>query len=1656
MVTMSLPSRRGVLLLVVLSVLTLFLMLGTAYLAVATRARKAARAFADNVVSATATSVSQVRLLDEAFWAVARGTLATGTGGAAIDYLGTGVGAGEDLLGDKYGSATVIGKVTAAARVASSPAVLELTCTAISGAPTNVSDYAGRVVSLLLPGLSASTRILGASGSPAAPTLFVPGGPTVTGEVLSDSRINAAIAKAGASASNTLVVNGREFDDSGTNEPYDGYDSANPLLTRLALSGGVLSTGTAVIYTTSTATTPTPLTFIDNDGDGQPESGFIDIGLPPLLDANGQTLYPQAAILVIDLDGRLNVNAHGGATDAQTVNQYPTLNPTPPNGVMRINRNTVPLYQLPRGATPGPPDVSLSRSLVFADAAAPPTSDAAMVSAATFSLAGRIISGTVNMASDKATSREVPKVGQIEGKFGDGVTSGSLTPAVGTGFPNTNDVVSRKSDQWRATVDTSGTAYVSKKFFEAPGRYGSPWDVKGRMRLWVDDFGQPVYFKPSWATAGTSDDDVVDDPYELNLTRLGSRAAYGRSPSGAAPADNIFTPAELEGLMRYFDPDSMKLPRRLVAMNERNASSNRLLLTTESWDTPAIVGNAWRTVVGGTTFATLLSASGLTPPNRAQDFFSAETIMGHRFDINRPFHDSSFDEPNDATGTARRQMFARHLYCLMVAIAHKNDPTITATPSRRNDIARQIAQYAINIVDYRDGDSVMTQFKYDPTFTLGSSTWAPGTDDYVWGCERPELLITETLAWHDRCTDDTASDPTGQRVIEIDSNGDGITDADDDFDQQRRPRGAFFVELYSPWRGRTAVYDTVSGSSIIRSGSNTLGEPISAAFRTSGTAGFDASQTTTSGTVLDSTITLNKTVSGCPVWRLVSVRGDVQGGSAFDGTTKNIVDPSAPGSTAIVDRVFYFGNLTATGTALKNPTDAKDGKPGAVFWTTGSSALEPSQAQYVVVGTHGLGFDYRTKPFTGTDVASGTSVGLSYANTIHLGFDGPSTSTTLRPATLSEPINTLTSGSVPNRDPYELLSSGSFGPSAGVTPSNLYDQKTEFTNPLDKPLDEILTGPTGPVSESFRMSNAAMVAADPAVAGKPLLMFNGTHENFAVLHLQRLADPTKVWNASTNPYVTVDSMPVDLTVVNTDQSRTKNFDEPGKTPYDITANTPGPAALKWLQTRKNYRYQSVERGGKSLGSPNTERDIWNRRVSATAAALSSGTTLASGTTVISGTSPYASSPVSAAPRVDPPDPMPVTPLNLLKTPPLPAEVKQITPATTTLTGTTDHTLREYAAQTEIQSRPARFAKTPGPLFPWLAWPNRPFGTTVDLALVPATSPFELTGRHSTAVFKAPTPNFFHLPRFFESATPESPWDAISGRTAATHPSLFDFVHIPSSYAAVYTSVTPTLSGSAALKTLGLDIFPLNQISNFREPGRVNVNTIPDRKVWRALFGAARVLGVAGDPNNPDDPNTTSPTEQPAQDRIPGWTVDLFSKVVSGTVASGTTPVTSGSNSPTRVPTVTDFFRFLPDRNTAQRQSTPAPGGFIDRFVKELNEDDNFNGTLDAGEDDNGNGTLDQNDANANGVYDINEYRNSDLNAYFRYQTMRQLSNIVTTRSNVFGVWITLRYVDSSGVEVTPIQRNRAFFIFDRSIPVAYEKGKNHNLQDAILLRRIIQ
>ena len=93
----------------------------------------------------------------------------------------------------------------------------------------------------------------------------------------------------------------------------------------------------------------------------------------------------------------------------------------------------------------------------------------------------------------------------------------------------------------------------------------------------------------------------------------------------------------------------------------------------------------------------------------------------------------------------------------------------------------------------------MIPFDYDPTFagTALITGWNPPYDvlHRVWGCKRPELLISETLAFHDRRTEDLPTDSSGIP-------GHTTTapiNPDPNFDTHFRPEGSLFVELYNPW-----------------------------------------------------------------------------------------------------------------------------------------------------------------------------------------------------------------------------------------------------------------------------------------------------------------------------------------------------------------------------------------------------------------------------------------------------------------------------------------------------------------------------------------------------------------------------------------------------------------------------------------------------------------------------------------------------------------------------------------------------------------------------------------------------------------------------------------------------------------------------------------
>jgi hypothetical protein len=124
--------------------------------------------------------------------------------------------------------------------------------------------------------------------------------------------------------------------------------------------------------------------------------------------------------------------------------------------------------------------------------------------------------------------------------------------------------------------------------------------------------------------------------------------------------------------------------------------------------------------------------------------------------------------------------------------------------------------------------------------------------------------------------------------------------------------------------------------------------------------------------------------------------------------------------------------------------------------------------------------------------------------------------------------------------------------------------------------------------------------------------------------------------------------------------------------------------------------------------------------------------------------------------------------------------------------------------------------------PWFHWPNRPFISQAELALVPADSSRELLRN-----YEIPTSSL------------------VSGATPLAS-LLLAATHVPSRFAGCGITVTNT--------TCGLDRLSANHFSTWREPGRVNVNTIPtgttgvvdsDSLVWATLLSGTSLTLAGG-------------------------------------------------------------------------------------------------------------------------------------------------------------------------------------------------------------------
>ena len=239
--------------------------------------------------------------------------------------------------------------------------------------------------------------------------------------------------------------------------------------------------------------------------------------------------------------------------------------------------------------------------------------------------------------------------------------------------------------------------------------------------------------------------------------------------------------------------------------------------------------------------------------------------------------------------------------------------------------------------------------------------------------------------------------------------------------------------------------------------------------------------------------------------------------------------------------------------------------------------------------------------------------------------------------------------------------------------------------------------------------------------------------------------------------------------------------------------------------------------------------------------------------------------------------------------------------------------------------------------------------------------------------------------------------------------LLDFVEVPSRYVGTERNFVPNPAvGSASPQfeaVFGDLAAPFNNLSRFRSPGKVNINSVLDSDLWAAIIGEYAYAIPAGGPY------------------IDYATVN----------ASRRDPVSSEFITPFRE----NIEPMLGVNNGLLRKGAGTDALF-----------------------------------NYDPVSTQEAHNNSDRNAYFRYDPIQRLGNLVTTRSNVFAVWVTVGYfeVDPTtgdlltdqpatcelGADSGQITRHRGFFIFDRSIPVGFEQGVDHNIGRALMVESYIE
>ena len=1442
---------------------------------------------------------------------------------------------------------------------------------------------------------------------------------------------------------------------------------------------------------------------VDNDSDGIPDSVWVDFGLPEFVAEDGRVLRPLVAPMIEDLGARLNLNAHGSLQSKATVKQSGAIGDAAAawSGQPRTQRS---LY---RGVGWGPADIALPQTDGASDAL------------------GALLNEVIDLKYEFDSGRA------------------SVNPG-GVG---------------RDSLDTLTHGWIPK-YHTAAGGLGSPTDVYGQSAVGIGRSGHLLMVPPSIAAPPRQD---VNHPYELDPSgTLAGDAAFTfadlESILRSDDFDAELLPSRLrERLGRLIEQH----PSYRHAFSTLGASEDAPIVSLMDLTLIASVANGNG---NGNAFG---NGNGNVNRPWLEKIIPPELRLGRKLDVNRAIgnglddnQNGVIDEPGEvavesqafgvannsegslpagfsnvrpsytwdegrgqgqgqgqgnATTASGRELLARHLYLIAMLVRYQLeapfDEGTLPTHANHNQTeletytARRLAQWAVNVVDYRDPDSIMTRFEFDPDpFDAGG--WStPGNgvnqDNVVWGVEEPQLVFSESLAFHDVRVRDTNRDSTGEYKKESQNASDITTD------QVRVPQGSLFLELFCPHPPIDA--------SLVTDESTKPGFPMEL-----------YSQSPTGDLQLNLAATAparnNAAVYGAPVWRIaISERHDRNGGiqdeaidaapsrvrltspdtASFDLDQPDEIQGRLPNGNRPLDftRFILFTNVSEVDAnpqaaynqirGIINGNQLGDMSPDQVFVTPSFTSnpglnqdrlLEPGQFLVLAprLTTHlGSGFD-----FGNANNAGGNTGGNTFGLTNQISPSGPSAQSIRVQALQGYPQIThygLLDGDqnrLGDRVTPVLSVAGqgaTYGSRAlplvvaaprrngwaptihenGVVGLNISEPMPHANQYYPQPTvkyfgdDVLASGGSYPLTDAYLdfSDNNDTAINDPVDDDFDLVPFGaegdpelGTIENYRTAFLQRLADPTLPYDAVTNPYRTVDWMQLDLTVFSGEER--EDF---------VTENE-----------QNDYARRSRQRNGKVRLPSDLGKAIPANALFTYESESDSGTNKIDVAAYGAGGEGNYFKFESQLPNDDGKIFSSLSFLNCVH----PVSNPNVPAAGLSFEGYT------LPLGTLVTGMDSNFPRVPYALHPWL---NRDFATPYELMMVPACSAARLFEEFTVCVDDPnvyPTDNsevvvsqspFRYLLNFFHS-------DLTTGSANAGDPGslelvrVFDFVHTLPRYRGEIKYMVPARTAALSNRVNNWTGFadlmkpPFNFLYNNQRQGTINLNSLSSFPVWAGLMQSHMT---------PDEFSNATSGSPLGFNRFlasrRGFTSDqAVSKVTNSGPGSGS--VNYRTDLHPQLPTrFAGLYRspllarkailpqlVRPSVNSSLFRDSTLVTDTVPRqkpfFVRSVTEQPLVNPSDPS----------------------VNPTSNRSSNAWMRYQTLMRMPNLVANNSQVFLIRMTIglfevdansgelgaEYRESEGMH----ERYRGTFVIDRSIPVGYQSGKDMNTRNVVVFESLDQ